>query len=243
MPACIWHPELEMEFALEMRRLLDENGFEALKIWLMDHNLIMWRRAAFQMSDPEIKKACAGIAWHPYEGHPEMLSWFRREHPECENHWTEGSILPIDLRNAVGLDTATNMGRLAEGFLQCISHGIQSITVWNLALDDEGYPNIGPFDCRGTFTISQSGHSAVPSSEYHTLLHFTKYIKRGAKRIILQKDALPRNFAVEGFENPDGQTVLVVSNTEAADSEFNLRVNGRCFTLPMLRKSVSTVLI
>jgi glucosylceramidase len=171
-----------------------------------------------------------------------MLSWFRAEHPNAENHWTEGSILPIDLRSAAEWNNPS-MGRLAEGFLQCIAHGVQSITVWNLALDEQGHPNIGPFDCRGTFTVSRDGQTAVPSAEYHTLLHFTKFIKRGAKRVVLDKNALPRNFAVEGFENPDGQMVLVVSNTEGSDSEFNLLLGGQCVPLRVLRQSVSTVLL
>ena len=241
MPACIWHPELEMEFSLEMRKLLDENGFEDVKIWLMDHNFIMWRRAVFQMSNPDVRKACAGIAWHPYEGHPEMVDWFRREYPDAENHWTEGTVVPIDLSSIRNLDMS--MGRLAEGFLQCIAHGIQSITLWNLALDSEGYPTIGPFDCRGVFEISRDGKSAVPSMEYHVMLHFTKYIKRGARRIILAPNAMPRNFSIEAFENPDGQIVAVVSNTEKHDSDFTLRVNGMCIPLHILRQSVNTIIL
>jgi len=241
MPACIWHPELEMEFALEMRKLLDENGFEDIKIWLMDHNFVMWRRAAFQMSDPDVRKACAGVAWHPYEGHPEMVGWFRRQYPDAENHWTEGDIVPIDF-SAIG-HMEKSMGKIAEGFLQSIAQGIQSITLWNLALDPKGYPNIGPFDCRGIFEISRDGKSVTPSMEYHVLRHFTKYVKRGARRVILEREAMPRNFSVEAFENPDGQIVAVISNTEKFDSDFNLCAGGKCIPLHILRQSVSTVLL
>ena len=79
--------------------------------------------------------------------------------------------------------------------------------------------------------------------EYFVLQHFTRYIKRGAKRVVLEYDALPRNFAVEAFENPDGQIVVVVSNTEKFDSDFNLRINELCIPLHILRQSVSTVLL
>ncbi|MBR6322768.1 MAG: hypothetical protein IKR59_07855, partial [Lachnospiraceae bacterium] len=35
MPACYWHPDFEMKFAKAIRKLLDENDFEDVKIWLM----------------------------------------------------------------------------------------------------------------------------------------------------------------------------------------------------------------
>jgi glucosylceramidase len=241
MPACLWHPEIEMEFALKMRKLLDENGFKDLKIWLLDHNFIMWRRAVFQMDDPEVKTACAGIAWHPYEGHPEMVSWFSEKHPECENHWTEGGVVPIDLGS--GFAKKFSIGDIGAGFIQAINNGCQSITVWNLALDPAGYPNIGPFNCKGTIEIDKDGKSFRRTDEYYALLHFTRYIKRGARRLILEFKALPRNFEVAGFVNPDGGRVLIVANTERYDSDLIIRTQDKDIPLRILRESINTILL
>ncbi|MDR2595994.1 MAG: hypothetical protein LBC76_01615 [Treponema sp.] len=241
MPACLWHPELEMEFALKMRKLLNENGFKDLKIWLMDHNLIMWRRAIFQMDDPEVKSACAGIAWHPYEGHPEMISWFRDKHPECENHWTEGGVVPIDL--VTGFSKRFSIGDIAAGFIKAINNGCQSITVWNLALDPAGYPNIGPFNCTGTVEIDRDGTSVRRSDEYYTLLHFSRYIKRGARRIMLEPVSLPQNFQTAGFINPDGSKVLFIANTETYDSDLIIRDKDKDIPVRVLRESVNTVFL
>ena len=241
MPACLWHPEIEMQFALKMRSLLDENGFNDLKIWLMDHNLIMWRRAIFEMDDPAVKAACAGIAWHPYDGHPEMISWFRGRHPECENHWTEGGVLPLDL--AAGFTTKFSIGDIAEGFIKAINNGCQSVTVWNLALDPAGYPNIGPFTCKGTVEIDRDGKLVRYNDEYHVLLHFSRYIKRGARRIILEPKALPRNFEAAGFVNPDSSRVILISNTDTFDSELIIRDGDVDIPLMIPRESVNTVLL
>ncbi|MDR0641982.1 MAG: hypothetical protein LBG07_05935 [Treponema sp.] len=240
MPACLWHPEFETAFALEMRRLLDENGFRDVKIWLLDHNFIMWRRPCFQMDDPAVKAACAGVAWHPYEGHPEMVSWFRSRHGECENHWTEGGVVPIDL---TAIRKQYSMGDLAAGFIQVINAGCQSITVWNLALDGGGYPNIGPFNCRGTVEISRDGKTVKRSDEFYVLQHFSRYIKRGALRIVLEKLALPRNFEAAAFRNPDGSRVLLISNTETFDSDLLIRDGDRDIPVRVLRESVNTVLL
>lgn len=241
MPACLWHPELEMSFVLEMRKLLDDNGFRDLKIWLLDHNFIMWRRAVFQMDDPEVKASCAGIAWHPYEGHPQMVSWFRDRHPESENHWTEGGVVPIDL--STGFKKEYSIGDLAAGFIQVINSGCQSITVWNLALDEKGYPNVGPFNCRGTVEISRDGKTVRRSDEYYTLLHFTKYVKRGARRIALEEKALPRNFEAAAFKNPDGGRVVLIANTERCDSDLVIRDGDRDIPVHVLRESVNTVVL
>jgi len=241
MPACLWHPEIETRFAMKMRRLLDDNGFKELKIWLLDHNLIMWRRAVFQMDDKAVKDACAGIAWHPYDGHPEMISWFRDKHPECENHWTEGGVLPIDL--ATGFRKRYSIGDIAAGFIQAINNGCQSVTVWNLALDPAGYPNIGPFNCAGTVEISRDGKSVRRSDEYYTLLHFSRYIKRGALRLVLEHKALPRNFEAAGFVNPDNSRVIFVANTESYDSDLILRDNSKDILLRIPRESVNTILL
>lgn len=244
MPACFWHPELEMKFAKIMRRLLDANGFKDVKIWLMDHNFVMWRRAIFEMNNPEVKSACAGIAWHPYEGYAEQINWFRRVHPECENHWTEGSIISdmyADRFN--GQRGEMSFGDYAKSFIAGLENGCQSITVWNLALDEEGYPNVGPFNCRGIIEISRDGKCVKRSKEYFTLAHFSKYIKRGARRIIVRKLDVPPNFDVVAFENPDGTAVVVVANTDTYDSMLNLKVGEKVVSLRVLRESVSTVIL
>lgn len=51
--------------------------------------------------------------WHPYEGDAEQVSYFRKKHPECENHWTEGNFIPFLFGK--GLDS----GGEALHFLPC----------------------------------------------------------------------------------------------------------------------------
>ena len=241
MPACLWHPDLEMQFAKELRTKLDEHGFEATKIWLVDHNFIMWRRAQYQMDDPETKAACAGIAWHPYEGTPEMMSWFRHSHPECENHWTEGeainSLFPPEVL------TRLTVADISHSFIRAINNGCQSITVWNLVLDEAGYPNIGPFDCRGTIEITRDRKKVRRSNEYYAITHFSKYLQRGARRIVVDISEIGPNFDLAAFENPDGSKVVLLSNTNQYDSDLTLCVENRYYTFRVLRESVNTVLI
>lgn len=246
MPACYWHPEQEMRFAQKIRSLLDADNLENIKIWLMDHNFIMWHRAAFQMDDEMTRKACAGIAWHPYEGYPEQISIFRKQHPESENHWTEGGIIPEIVKRPeprYGNRNQPMYAAYGQSFIAGLENGCQSITVWNLALDEEGYPNIGPFDCRGTLEISRDGRTVTRSEEYDTLLHLTKYVRRGAKRIISDQTALPAAMHLSAFENTDGQVAILLSNRENFDSKICLKIGDDYYQIPVQRESINTILI
>lgn len=241
MPACLWHPDIEAEFVIKMRRALDENGYSDLKIWLTDHNFNLWRRPFYQLEDEELRKAAVGVAWHPYAGHPEAMEWINRKYPETEHHWTEGSIIS-DLYGGMNSEVEDiGYGDFARGFICAIESGVQSVTLWNLVLDENGYPNVGPFGCRGALEITRDGKKVTPSMDYHALCHFSKYVKRGAKRVILEKQEIPCNFAVTAFENPDGEIVLIVSNTDKYDSPLNFSYNGKEYSAWIRRESVSTV--
>lgn len=239
MPACLWHPEIEMLFVKEMRRLLNENGFEDLKIWILDHNFPMWHRVIFQLADQEVKKSVSGVAWHPYEGHPEMISWVRGQYPDIENHWTEGELIST-LHPDYSRKTYSDV---AHSFITAINNGIQSVTVWNLALDENGQPNIGPFGCRGAIEISSDGKNINRSAVYYVLGHFSRYVKRGAKRIVIENQNVPAHFGIAAFENPDGQIVAVISNTEKHDSPMSLKIGDNVADLWILANSVTTVLL
>lgn len=244
MPACLWHPETEMKFAQAMRRLLDTNEFSDVKIWLIDHNFVMWHRAVFQMNSPETKAACAGIAWHPYEGYAEQVGYFRKAHPECENHWTEGTMIPNLFGYNINGPRPKNLEcHHAKSYISGLNNGIQSITLWNLALDEAGYPNIGPFAARGAVEISRDGKSVTPAADFKALRHFSKYVQRGAKRLVVNADEVPANFSVAAFQNPDGGVAVVIANTEAFDSALNLEIGGKTVALWVLRESVNTVLL
>jgi glucosylceramidase len=149
-------------------------------------------------------------------------------------------VVPIEL---TAIRKKYSMGDLASGFLRVINSGCQSITVWNLALDPEGYPNVGPFNCRGTVEIGRDGKTVKRSDEFHVLQHFSRYIERGAKRIILDEIALPRNFEAAAFKNPDGSRVVLISNTDTWDSDLCIRDGDRDIPLHVLRESINTALL
>ena len=246
MPACYWHPDTEAEFAVKMRKALNENGFEDLDIWLMDHNFDLWRRVLYQLSDEEVRRAASGVAWHPYGGHPEAVRWVGNRYPQMGHHWTEGWYIPAAARNdgdnfVTSYTVTKGYATCARGFLQAINNGIQSITVWNIVLDEDGAPNVGPFNCRGTIEINRGSGQIKRSHEYYALAHFSKFVKRGAKRLVVNPIMMPDNFDAAAFENPDGSVVMIVANTDHYDSPLGFSYRGKTYYTWVKRQSVNTI--
>jgi glucosylceramidase len=208
MPACIWAQESEMEFvAKHLGPLLEANNI-ATKIWILDHNYNLWGRAVAELDDPGVRKYCNAIAWHGYVGKPEMMSRAHQAYPDVGMYWTEGG------PDYTAPDYLTDWVNWGKTFTQVLRNWCRSITGWNLALDERGKPNIGPFSCGGLVTIDSQTKEITRSGQYWAFAHFSRVIRRGAKRFESQSTAADLHHVA--FENPGSQRVLVVTNPGAA---------------------------
>ena len=208
MPACTWPQEAEVEFVRDsLGPLFQRNGITT-RIWIIDHNYNLWGRAIAELDDAGLRKYCDGVAWHGYNGNVNMVSRVREAHPDVEMHWTEGG---PDYTNP---DYLTDWVKWTRNFVGILRNWCQSITGWNLALDERGRPNIGPFPCGGLVTINSQTKEVTRSGQYWAFAHFSRTVRRGAQRLDSQ-GTLP-SIAHVAFENPGGQRVLVVANSGPA---------------------------
>ena len=207
MPACIWPQEYEIEFVRALGPLLEQNKL-ATKIWILDHNYNLWGRAVCELEDHTLRKYCSDIAWHGYVGNAQMMSRVHDAFPEVGMHWTEGG---PDYTNA---DYLTDWVKWSTVFSQTMRNWCQSITAWNLALDEKGRPNIGPFPCGGVVTINSQTNEITRSGQFWALAHFSRFIRRGARRVDSQSAA--PDVSHVAVENPDGSHVVVVANAGEA---------------------------
>src|SRR5437870_5213143 len=81
----------------------------------------------------------------------------------------------------------------------------RSITGWNLALDEQGRPNIGPFPCGGVVTIHSQTKEIVRSGQFWGFAHYSRSLRRGAHRFDTKSEA--GELSHVAFENPDGEVV------------------------------------
>ena len=232
MPACIWPQEYEIEFVRDHLGPLFESQGMAIKIWLLDHNYNLWGRAMCTLGDDKLRKYANAVAWHGYYGTPDMMSKVHDAYPEAEMHWTEGG---PDYTDPGYL---TDWCKWAGTFSGVLSNWCRSITAWNLALDEQGRPNIGPFPCGGVVTINSQTKEITRSGQYWAFAHYSRAIRRGARRFESQSAAVDLQHVA--LENPDGQQVLVVTNPGPART-IELRLANMAAPVPLRANSVTTM--
>jgi glucosylceramidase len=217
MPACLWGQEYEIEFVKDhLGPVLRGAGLKT-KIWVLDHNYNLWGRAIAELSDPKAYEYIDGIAWHPYVGDATAMTRVHDAFPQKNAYWTEGG------PDITARDYATDWAKWGEIFNGAMNNWSRSITAWNIALDERGKPNLGPFPCGGVVTVENGSHTVTKSGQYWAFAHFSRHVKRGAKVFATNgTEAAPTGGLIDnqastalthaGFRNPDGSTVVVLAN-------------------------------
>jgi len=232
MPACLWGQEYEIEFVREhLGPVLRANKIPA-KIWLLDHNYNLWGRVICELDDRDLRKYANAVAWHGYVGGADMMSRVHDAHPEAEMYWTEGG------PDYTSPGYTTDWAQWGRTFTEVLRNWCRSITGWNLALDERGRPNIGPFSCGGLVTIHSQTKEITRSGQYWAFAHFSRLIHRGAHRFDSQ--GMGADVDHVACENPDGQRILVVTNP-STERQVVLQLGAMAAELTLTSNSVTTL--
>jgi len=237
MSACLWAQEQEMEFAARFLAPSLRKAGLGTKIWLLDHNYSLWGRALDELSDPSVYEAVDGIAWHGYVGEPTAMTRVHDAFPKKNAYWTEGG---PDITQP---DYQTDFTNWADQFNGILNNWARCITAWNVALDEKGKPDIGPFSCGGVITIDNASHKVTRSGQYWAFAHYSQHVKRGARVFAtngLGETAAGAKISHTGFCNPDGSCVVVVAN-KGADSRAQLLMGSQTLEFDLPANSVQTL--
>lgn len=247
MPACLWGQEYEISFVRDyLGPLLEKEGVST-KIWILDHNYNLWGRAVDSLQDEELRRYCNAVAWHGYVGTADMMTRVKDAFPEVEMYWTEGG---PDYNDP---DYLTDWWKWGMTFAEVMRNWCRSITSWNLALDEHGKPNVGPFSCGGVVTIDSQTRKVARSGQFWAFAHYSRLVRRGARRFDSQSGAAPEStlgpqahfesggyLAHVAFENPDGQRVLIVTNPGPART-LGIQLGSQTAQVPLKEKSLATL--
>ena len=232
MPACIWPQEYEADFVRTQLGPAFERSGVKTKIWLIDHNYNLWGRAMGELEMPDVHRYSNALAWHGYVGKVEWIQRVHAAYPEVEMYWTEGGPDYTDP------NFVTEWADWSKTFTGILRNWCRSITAWNFALDEQGRPNIGPFNCGGLVTVNSTSKEISYSGQYWAFAHYSRFVRRGAHRIDSQ--ALTPDLDHVAFENPDGQRILVLTNA-GATRDCTIRLGDKAAIIPLSSKSVTTV--
>lgn len=243
MPACIWHPEIEAKFVIRLYEKLKSKNVDT-DIWLYDNNFDGYQRVLWQLENyPVLKSAVKSVAWHYYTGAFEMIDCIKEKYPEIEFNFTEGGPRLFD-------NYSTDFTKWSTIMIEALRHNCKSFCGWNLILDENGGPNIGPFFCAGLATVNSQTGELSYSGQYKAFKHLTK-IKRDAEIFDTKLVGEGANYAAYPkmdvpvhsvfAKNPDGTRVLVISNTNTTKQQLQMELDGEVYYFELLPDSVSTV--
>lgn len=232
MPACIWPQEYEIQFVRDhLGPLLEKSGMKT-KVWILDHNYNLWGRAICTLEDEKLREFANAVAWHGYYGTPDMMSKVQNAFPEIEMHWTEGG---PDYTDPGYLVDWCKWGAI---FSDVLRNWCRSITAWNLALDEHGRPNIGPFPCGGVVMVDSQTNKITRSGQYWAFAHYSRVIRRGARRFDSHTPVTDLHHV--GVENPDGRQILIVINP-GAQRPIELRLANLVAPIVLKTNSLTTL--
>jgi glucosylceramidase len=232
MVQCSWPQEFWVDFIKScLGPLLEKMGMKT-EIWIIDHNPNLWGMALAALDDYDLRRFITGVAWHWYNNDPGRMSQVHDAYPDKTAHWTEGG---QDITNP---DYKFAWARWAKSFTTLLRNRCSSLTAWNMALDENGKPNIGPFPCAGLVTIDSKTHEVTYSGLYHAMVHFSKFVRRGAT--VIESLSGLGDVSHVALKNPDGSFVAVITNNGEAQT-ISVQLGENSFDLGLEKDSVTTL--
>ena len=126
----------------------------------------------------------------------------------------------------------------SRSFTAILANWARCLVGWNLVLDENGNPNIGPFKCGGLLTVHSKTGEISRSGQYWAFAHFSKHLQRGARVIASSGDVPSLNHIA--FKNPDGTFVLVLTNAGEA-RQVACELGHQTFTVNAPADSIVTI--
>lgn len=177
-PAMIWTmPELA-DFGAHYLKPALYQQFPQVKLYFWDGSLDQLDDSLATKITKEEENAFTGLAFHTYFGPYENIDNVQKFNPRWKLAMTERRCM---LTESVA-DASHIMMGLIGNYL--VRHGLSSIYLWNLALDERGLPNIaGSTGRRGVVTIDHQTGQVRRNLEYYMLRNFAQDVLPGSTLI------------------------------------------------------------
>lgn len=232
--SCVYTAEEERDFVKNhLGKKMNDIG---VKILFWDHNKErIIERAKVMLEDADAAKYIYGIAMHWYSGdHFEQLDMFSRLYPDKDIVFSEGCYE----YGRGEIETFKIGEKYAHDMIGNFNNGCNMFCDWNLLLDENGGPNhVGNF-CAAPIMADTKNNVVHINDSYYYIGHFSKFVKKGAKRIGSSKWTYEVDTV--SFKNPDGSIVSVVLNMTDNDKAFFFCIDGEIVKAKSEAHSIAT---
>ena len=160
------------------------------------------------------------------------MSRVHAAYPSKHAYWTEGG---PELRVPT---YETDWTAWSAKFASILKNWARCIVGWNLVLDEEGKPNIGPFECGGLVTVDYKTQEVRRSGQYWAFAHYSKRVRRGA--LVVESHSSAAEVDSVAFVHPEGDMVLVLTNQGKA-RDLLCRVGSQVLSVHLPAQAVVTL--
>ena len=131
--------------------------------------------------------------------------------------------------------------RYARNIIGSLNSWVVGWVDWNMVLDDRGGPNLAENWCCAPVLARPGSDEIYVTPLYHTLAHFSRYLRPGAERIGLANGL--DGVMATAVENPDGTLAVVLLNQGDAPLTYSLRLGDAQITLDIPGAAIQTVIL
>ncbi len=131
--------------------------------------------------------------------------------------------------------------RYARDIIGCLNNWVDGWIDWNMILDTQGGPNWFKNWCVAPVIVKPETDEVYYTPLYYTMVHFSKYIRPGAKRIDFKNT--DEDLMVTAAQNPDGSIAVVLLNMGEEAKTFEIQRNIETVGYRIAGQAIQTVLI
>jgi glucosylceramidase len=131
--------------------------------------------------------------------------------------------------------------RYARDIIGCLNNWVDGWVDWNMVLNRQGGPNWFKNWCVAPVIVDPDQDEVYFTPLYHTMAHFSKFIRPGATRIGFENP--DDEIMVTAARNPDGSVAIVVFNPTEQEKNLAIELDGQAAPLSISKQAIQTIVI
>ena len=133
------------------------------------------------------------------------------------------------------------VNRYARDIIGCLNNWVDGWVDWNMVLDTKGGPNWFKNWCIAPVIVDPEKDEVYFTPLYHTMAHFSRFIRPGAVRIGLENP--DGTLLTTAAKNPDGSIAVVVFNQDKEKRHFQLSLGALKKDINIDAQAIQTIIV